>query len=120
MKIAVSSKGKSLVSDVDERFGRCPYFIVVEIDEKEIKGFEVKENTSIKMKTGAGTTAAQVVADLGVDVIITGNMGPRAFEIFKQLDVEVYGAEGIIESALKDFINGKLEKFDNARCPEQC
>jgi predicted Fe-Mo cluster-binding NifX family protein len=118
MKIAVSASGKDLKDNVDEKFGRCPYFIVAEIEDKEIKGFEAVANTSIEQKTGAGTTAAQLVADMKTDVIITGNMGPRAFEVFSQLDIEVYGAIGPIEDAIKDFIEGRLKKFDRANGPQ--
>lgn len=118
MKIAVSASGRELSDNVDGKFGRCPYFILAEVEGEEIRSHKAIENTSIKQETGAGTTAAQLVADLGVDAIITGNMGPRAFDVFRQLDVDVYGAEGSIEDALKDFIKGRLEKFDRARCPK--
>ena len=82
MKIAISSTGSDLNSTVDERFGRCPFFAIAEIDNNEIKSTEFVENTSANQMGGAGMTAAQAVADKGVNAVITGNMGPRAFSVF--------------------------------------
>ena len=90
MRIAISSTGKDLESQVDVRFGRCSYFIIAEVEGKEIKSSESIENTSAAQMGGAGITAAQMVADKKVDAIITGNMGPRAFTVFQQLGIEIH------------------------------
>ncbi|MBU0953246.1 MAG: NifB/NifX family molybdenum-iron cluster-binding protein [Nanoarchaeota archaeon] len=117
MKIVVSASGPDIESTVDEKFGRCPYFIVAEIVDKTIVSHKSIENTSTKQMTGAGTTAAQLVADMNVDAIITGNMGPRAFTIFQQLGIAVYEGRGIIKKAVQDFIAGNLRKMESAKCP---
>ena len=117
MKIVVSASGPDIESFVDEKFGRCPYFILIEVEDNKIKSHKSVENTSIKQISSAGTTAAQLVADMKVDVIITGNIGPRAFDVFQQLDIDVYEAAGTVKKAVQDFIDGKLQKMDSAKCP---
>jgi predicted Fe-Mo cluster-binding NifX family protein len=117
MRIVVSSSGKGLDSQVDARFGRCPYFMVVEIEGKEIKGHRAVENTSAQQMGGAGMTAAQAVAELKADAVITVNMGPRAFIVFKQLGMDMYLGAGTVREAVEDFIAGKLRKVEDATGP---
>lgn len=111
MKIAISATEKDMENDVDLRFGRCPYFMIVEIEKKEIKDMKVKDNTAAEQLGGAGINAAQIVADEKVDAVITGNMGPRAFDVFNQLGIEVYQGEGKVKKVVQDFIEGKLKKI---------
>ncbi len=61
IRIAISSTGKSLEDEVDMRFGRCPYFIFVDLEGSEVKGHEVIENTSSSQSGGAGVSAAETV-----------------------------------------------------------
>lgn len=110
MKVAVSSTGKDMDSQIDFRFGRCPYFIIIEIENKEIKGSEYIENISATQMGGAGVTAAQLVADKGVNAVITGNVGPRAFSVFQQLGIEVYQGTGIVRDVVKKYLSGELQK----------
>ena len=77
MKICVSSTGKDLDAQVNPRFGRCSYFLVVDT---ETMSFEYISNESAMASGGAGIQAAQTVAKAGVKVIITGNVGPNAFQ----------------------------------------
>ena len=109
MKIAISSKEKDLNGEVDSVFGRCPYFLIVEIEDKKIQGFEAIENTSAKQMGGAGISAAQVVAEKDVDAIITGNIGPRALDVLGQFNIKIYNGSGSIDDVLRKFIDGKLE-----------
>jgi len=118
MKIVVTASGPDADSVVDEKFGRCPYFILVEIEDKKITNWKSIENTSIKQKTGAGTTAAQLVADIGVNKIITGNIGPRAFDVFRQLGVDIYEGNGTVMEVVQEFIDGKLHMLEDAKCPK--
>jgi len=111
MKIAVSSIGKNLESKVDEIFGRCPYFLIVEIVNKKIKGVEVIENTSIDQTVGAGISAAKIISKNGVDAVITGAVGPRALDVLKQFNIQVYNGFGPIKEAVKKFIDGDLKKI---------
>ncbi|MCD6434151.1 MAG: NifB/NifX family molybdenum-iron cluster-binding protein [Candidatus Diapherotrites archaeon] len=111
MKVAVSSLGRELQSNVSLVFGRCPFFIIAEIEGDKIIKSEAIENSSMNQATGAGISAAERVANLGVKAIITGNIGPRAAAVFQQLGIEVYKGSGTVEETLKNFIEGKLERM---------
>jgi len=118
MKIAMSSTGKDIKSEIDVRFGRSPYFLIVEIEGKEIKSTKAIENTATTQAGGAGITAAELVGNQNVNAVITGNMGPRAFDVLSQLGIEIYRAEGTIEEVVKQFIEGKLEKINAPTGPQ--
>jgi len=111
MKIAVSSKEKNLSGEVSDVFGRSPYFVIAEIENGEIKKTEIIENKSAGQMGGAGISAAQLMAEKNVNAVITSNVGPRAFEVLKQFNIEIYYGSGKIEEVLQKFIDGKLEKI---------
>ena len=111
MKIAISSKGKDINSEIDDIFGRCSYFIIAEVDNKEIKKSESVENTNVNQMGGAGIATAQMMAEKDVNAVITGNVGPRAFDVLKQFNIEVYSGEGVVKEVLQKFIDGKLKKI---------
>jgi len=112
MKIAISSTGKDIKSDVDSVFGRCPFFIIAEVEDKKITRVETIKNTSAEKMGGAGISAAQIVVEKGAKAIITGNVGPRALDVLRQFKVEVYNGSGSVKEALQNFINGKLKKIN--------
>ena len=118
MKIAISSTGNNLESDVDARFGRCNYFLIIEIENKKVKDFKAIENTAKAQMGGAGITAGQIVANEKVDSIITVNLGPRAFSVFEQLKIKAYQGEGKIKKVIQDFLDGKLKELTNATGPQ--
>jgi len=111
MKIAISSTGKDINSNVDIVFGRCPFFIIAEIADKKIVKIEAIKNISAEKLGGAGISAAQAVVEKGVKAVITGNVGPRALDVLRQFKVEIYNGSGSIKEALQKFIDGKLEKI---------
>ncbi|RLE37997.1 hypothetical protein DRJ17_05215 [Candidatus Woesearchaeota archaeon] len=117
MKIAISSTGRDLESTVDIRFGRCPFFVIVEIEDNEIKSTKFIENPAGKLAGGAGPTAAEAVANEGVEKIITVNVGPRAFGVLQQLGIEIYQGNGKIKDVVQLFIEGKLVKISGATGP---
>ncbi len=96
MKIAISSNGKTIDSEVSDVFGRCPYFIIME----DGKVIEVIKNLSIDQRGGAGVSAAKVVAEKNVDAVIAGNIGTRALSIFKQFNIKTYLKKGLIKNAV--------------------
>ncbi len=75
MKIAVSSMGKTLNSNVSEKFGRAPYFIVAD---SENFTFEVIENNACSLQGGAGPNAVKQIAQCSTTVLLTGMVGPNA------------------------------------------
>lgn len=114
MKVAISSTGKNLESEVDARFGRCPYFLIVEIKDKEIKEVKAIKNTAAEQRGGAGITSAEIVAKEKADAIISESLGPRAFSVFDQFKIKTYHGEGKISDAIKKFINGELTEIKNS------
>ena len=116
-KIAVSSTGQDIESDVDMRLGRCPYFLIVDIEDKKLKDVKAIENTAAMQAGGAGITAAQTVANEKVDAVITGNIGPRAFGVFNQLGIKIYPAQGKIKDVIQQFIDGKLAEITSPTGP---
>jgi len=116
MKIAISSTGKKLTDNVSEVFARCPYFIIVEIKNGEIKKFEAIENEIQNTMHGAGVSAAQLLAEKNIEAVITKNIGPRAFDVLRQFNIKVYSGSGKIEDVLKDFSQEKLKKVEEGKC----
>lgn len=112
MKIAVSSTGKEINSMLDPRFGRCNYFVIYDTDDEKIKFIENKGQTS---GGGAGIAAAQQIIDEQVNVAVTGNLGPNAFDIIKKSDIKVYNCGNIkVKAAIELFKEGKLEELTAA------
>lgn len=110
MKIGITSKGKNLNSEVDPRFGRCSFFLIVEDNTMDFKSMA---NESAMSSGGAGIQAAQMIAKSGVELVITGNIGPNAFQTLAAAGIRVItGASGDIKEAIEKFKNGKLKETD--------
>lgn len=118
MKIAISSTEKDLESEVDARFGRCNYFLIVEIENSKIKDFKSIENTAKDQMGGAGITSGEIVAKEKVDAIITVNLGPKAFSVFEKFGIKVYQGNGKIKEVVQKFIESKLNELTNATGPQ--
>jgi len=108
MKICVSATGKDLNAMVDPRFGRCSYFLIVDAD---TMSFESISNKSAMTSGGAGIQAAQTVAKAGVEIVITGNMGPNAFQTLSAAGIVVFtGVNGTIKKAVEKYKKGELKE----------
>jgi predicted Fe-Mo cluster-binding NifX family protein len=108
MKIAISSSGDNLDSMLDPRFGRCQYFMFVDPESME---FDSVPNESQNAMGGAGIQAAQNVANNKAEVLLTGNIGPNAFETLNAAGVKVYtGLAGTIKDVVERFKNGDLKE----------
>jgi predicted Fe-Mo cluster-binding NifX family protein len=110
MRICITATGPNLDSPVDPRFGRCQYFLVLDEKGELIKAIA---NEGGQAMSGAGVTAAQVVADSGVEAVITGNIGPNAYYVLKTSGIRIFPAVlGIsTKEAFKMYINGKLKEL---------
>jgi len=87
MKVAVTSKGTLLSSEVDPRFGRAPYILIVDTD---TLAFEAVDNSdNVNAFKGAGIQAATMVCDRGATVLMTGYCGPKAFATLEAGGVKV-------------------------------
>jgi predicted Fe-Mo cluster-binding NifX family protein len=107
MKIAVSSSGNNLDSQIDPRFGRCAYFVVADT---ENMNFEAFDNESIALGGGAGIQASQFVAAKGAKAILTGNVGPNAVKTLTAAGLEIFlGQSGTVREALDRYKSGDLK-----------
>ena len=112
MKIAVTSSGRDLDSQIDPRFGRCAYFVIVDTDDMS---FEAFDNESIALGGGAGIQAARFVASRGAEVVLTGNCGPNAQRTLSAAGVKLYtGVTGTLSEAVELYKAGKLTESSEA------
>lgn len=106
MKIAVSSVGQTLDDSVDARFGRCAYFLVINPDTLE---FEPIQNSNIALGHGAGIQSAQLLANKGVTVLLTGNCGPNAFQTLAAAGIQIItGVAGQVREAVRMYKSGAM------------
>lgn len=106
MKIAVASRGKTISSRVDDRFGRCPYFLVV--DTKSMTT-ETIENPGQKEKNAAGVRACQMLIDKGIDAVVVKNIGHNALVTLTGAGMVVYTvASGTVSAAIEKVKRGEL------------
>lgn len=104
MKIAVSASSTELESPVDPRFGRCPYYLIVD---PETMGFEAVKNPHAAASGGAGIQAAQLIAQKNVEAVLTGSCGPNAFQTLKTAGVKVVvGVTGTASEAVRRYAAG--------------
>ena len=113
MKIAVTSQGTNLDAQVDPRFGRAAYVIIVD---SETNNFEVIDNAAnVNAMKGAGIQAASNVVNSGAEVLLTGHCGPNAFKALQAGKVAVSNdASGTVKDSVKSYLDGKLPHADNA------
>ena len=111
MKICITSVSGNLDAQVDPRFGRCPYFTIVDSETME---FNAISNDSTNAAHGAGIQAAQTVANMGVKVVITGNVGPNAFNVLSATGIKIVtGASGSVREAVEKYKSGQLKETGN-------
>jgi predicted Fe-Mo cluster-binding NifX family protein len=106
MKVAASATGATLDAALDPRFGRCPYFVLVDTDDMT---FEAVENGNALLGGGAGIQSAQLMAQKGVKAVLTGNCGPNAYETLRAAGIDVVvGCAGSVSEAVERFRSGQF------------
>jgi predicted Fe-Mo cluster-binding NifX family protein len=118
MKIAVTSTGKDLDSDVDPRFGRASYIIIIDT---ETLDFEVLDNSINKDAfKGAGIKAASLISESGAKALLTGFCGPNAFTTLEAAEIKaVNDVSGTVREAVEKFNKGEYKYADNANTEGQ-
>ncbi len=115
MKIAITASGPDLSSSVDPRFGRCPFFLLVDTDTME---FEAVENSNVSAMSGAGIQSAQFVANKGAKALLTGSCGPNAFQTLQAAGVAVIvGVTGTVQEAVQKYKSGQFQPAPQADVP---
>lgn len=111
MKIAITATDKELISDMDPRFGRAKYFVLVDPETLEYEAVENKQN--LNLPQGAGIQAAKTIVDHKADVLISGNCGPKAFSVLNAAGVKIItGGKGRVIDAITQYKNGQLKAAD--------
>ena len=107
MKIAISAIGPDLQAQVDPRFGRAQYFIIIDPETME---FESISNTSTDAMHGAGIQSGQLMSSKGVTAIITGRVGPNAHQTLTVAGIKIFqtGA-GTVAQAVDAYKKGQLQ-----------
>lgn len=117
MKIVFSCIGKEMSDVLDPRFGRCGFFVFYDEETGEVA---FVENKGQYAGGGAGIAAAQQVIDKSADVVITGNMGPNAFDLIKNSGIKVYqGIHGTCSENLSHYKKGELNELKEAGPPHR-
>ncbi|NHI83134.1 MAG: dinitrogenase iron-molybdenum cofactor biosynthesis protein [Candidatus Thorarchaeota archaeon] len=108
-KICVTSTGKTLEAQIDPRFGRCAYFVIVDPNTME---FEAISNTAVGASGGAGIQAAQAVSGKNIEAVVTGSVGPNAYSALASSDIKIMtGASGTVKSAVEMYKANKLSEI---------
>ncbi len=106
MKIAISSEGPNLEVNVDPRFGRCKYFIIVDTDTLE---FEAVDNSNNMTSGGAGIASAQTVSNKEVNAVLTGHCGPNAYQVLEASEIQVItNVSGKVRDAIEYYKKGQF------------
>ncbi|MCD4675598.1 MAG: NifB/NifX family molybdenum-iron cluster-binding protein [Desulfobacula sp.] len=117
MKVGVSSTGKDINSQIDPRFGRCAYFMIIQTDDMSV---DVVENEFKSLGGGAGIQAANFIHSKDVETVLTGNCGPNAMNVFSECKIDVVtGQTGLIKDVVEKFKNGDLTPSVNPTVNEK-
>jgi predicted Fe-Mo cluster-binding NifX family protein len=112
MKVVASAMGEDLNAEVSPVFGRCPMYIIVDTETTQ---FEAVPNPAMSAPGGAGIQAAQFVVSRGVQAVLTGNVGPNAFNVLQAAGITIYPVSaGTVQQAVDAYKNGQLQPISAA------
>jgi predicted Fe-Mo cluster-binding NifX family protein len=113
LRIAVTAEGKKLSNEIDLRFGRAKWLIVADTETDDCEAHDNIVN--LNAVQGAGIQTGQNIANLGVEAVITGNVGPNAFKTLNAANIRVFLAEKqTVQQVLDLFMAGKLKEVNKA------
>ncbi|MGQ9588146.1 MAG: NifB/NifX family molybdenum-iron cluster-binding protein [Thermoplasmata archaeon] len=114
-KLVVTSTGPSSHDQVDPRFGRCAFFMILDGPERE---FRPVENSARALGNGAGIQAAQALASMGVAVVLTGDLGPNAFRVLRAAGIRAFRTHGgTVQQAAADYFERRLTEIEGPTGP---
>lgn len=107
MKLAISTDEPELEAELDQRFGRCAWFVIIETETQE---WTAHPNPAADAGSGAGLQSVQFLADQGVQAVVGPHFGPKAFTALEAAGIKPYAADGgQAEGLLKKYLSGTLE-----------
>ncbi len=113
MKLAVCAQGEGLEAQVDQRFGRCPYFVIVDAETGEL--VKSMPNGGMTAAGGAGPQGARQLSQEGVEAVALGHVGPNAAAALEAAGISIYGGvEGTVAQTWEQFREGKLPAIKEA------
>lgn len=112
MKIAICAKNEGINSEIDDRFGRCENFVIINDETNEVKTIE---NMAKNEAGGAGGTAVRNLAKENVNIIISSKLGPKADIALKAFEIKAYdiGNSKTVKEAFENYKNGLLNEITN-------
>jgi predicted Fe-Mo cluster-binding NifX family protein len=112
MRIVISAQGESLEAPASPVFGRCPIYLFVDTETMQ---FEAVPNPAMNQGGGAGIQAAQFVVEHGAQAVLTGNLGPNAFDVLEAAGVPGYLVpEDTIRQVVEAFKAGQVQPLGGA------
>lgn len=116
MRIAITARGSHPSSEVDESFGRAYWFLLFET---QTENYVAVDNTEVRnSQENAGVKAANLLKERNVDVLLTGETGPKAFRSLMEKGIKVFhGASGSVEDTLSAWLKGELLEAEHPNSP---
>ena len=97
MKIAIASEGKEINSEISQKGGRAPYYLIFE----NKKLIETIKNPFAKGSGGAGFSVAYMLAEKKVNLVIAGKVGGNMVSALKEKNIEFREESGTLKEFLK-------------------
>ena len=110
-RIVITSDGDTLDSEVSQHFGRCPYFIVLEIAEGRTKAWKAVKNPYFE--NHVPFAVPDFILKLKPDVLITGGIGPRALQAMEGKTKVIHGFSGTCREAIERYVRNEVESEKN-------
>jgi predicted Fe-Mo cluster-binding NifX family protein len=110
MKVALATDDdRGLEAVLSHHFGRCPYYVLVDIQDNKVREVKSVKNPAYESHGEAGEVPG-FIKSLGAHVIISGGMGPKAIGFFREFGIEaITGVSGMVKSVIEAYIGGQIE-----------
>jgi predicted Fe-Mo cluster-binding NifX family protein len=108
-RIALScDNGFGLEASLSPHFGRCPFYVLVDVTDDQIAGFQVVKNPYFPNHQPG--VIPQFIHSQKANVMIAGGMGPRAIDFFTQFGIDVAtGAQGKVKDVVEAYLRGEVQ-----------
>jgi predicted Fe-Mo cluster-binding NifX family protein len=117
MKVAISVNHPRIEAPLERRFGRCNYFLIIDT---KTRAWESLLNPAVEAMGGAGTQAAQFLADHGIEAIVSGDFGPKARAALHAAGIRMFSSQGgRADALLEDFLADRLTQVSSHTSPHK-